>query len=249
SSNSCIEPSLYAKLYLNDWTHETYVRVLFTCLYTLIFVVALTGNLLVIISVCTRKNLQSVRNTFIVSLSLSDLTVCLTSLPITPVYSFMKIWILGKAMCHFLPLIQGMSVSISSFTLTSIAIDRYILIVHPTKPPISMPYAISMILFTWLVAASLCAPLSYFSVYEYKEDNPSMVPSAPDFCGYFCFEKWPSDDAKRIYGTSVLIVQFLIPLLIISFSYANIYLKLKTSINAKRRKSLYARNVEYQQQY
>uniref|UniRef100_A0A915KCG3 Uncharacterized protein n=1 Tax=Romanomermis culicivorax TaxID=13658 RepID=A0A915KCG3_ROMCU len=25
SSNSCIEPSLYAKLYLNDWTHETYV--------------------------------------------------------------------------------------------------------------------------------------------------------------------------------------------------------------------------------
>uniref|UniRef100_A0A915KAK1 G-protein coupled receptors family 1 profile domain-containing protein n=1 Tax=Romanomermis culicivorax TaxID=13658 RepID=A0A915KAK1_ROMCU len=114
---------------------------------------------------------------------------------------------------------------------------------------LGMPYAISMILFTWLVAASLCAPLSYFSVYEYKEDNPSMVPSAPDFCGYFCFEKWPSDDAKRIYGTSVLIVQFLIPLLIISFSYANIYLKLKTSINAKRRKSLYARNVEYQQQY
>ncbi|CAB3400154.1 unnamed protein product [Caenorhabditis bovis] len=105
----------------------------FSIIYTFFITLGVFGNLLVVISVCKHKSLQSVRNIFIVSLSCSDIVVSIVSGSVTPITAFSKIWLFGVHLCHLLPLIQGTSLCFSTLTLTAISIDRFILIVYPTK--------------------------------------------------------------------------------------------------------------------
>ncbi len=144
----------------NDWTVQLGVRLTVVFLYCFTFLAGLTGNFCVIISVARNRNLQSVRNMFIVSLSCSDIAVCFISGIITPASGLVKNWHFGTAMCHIVPLFQAMSICISAFTLTAIAIDRYILIIHPTKRPIQRNHAIAMICVIWVLATAIGTPMS-----------------------------------------------------------------------------------------
>lgn len=48
-----------------------------------------------------------------------------------------------------------------------------------------------------------------------------------NYCGKFCTEEWGSDqNGRRVYGSIMLSVQFLVPLVIITFCYTAISLKL-----------------------
>lgn len=70
------------------------------------FRVGVLGNLLVILSVIQYKSLQSVRNLFIVSLSVTDIIILIVSGTITPITAFNKVWIFGELLCYFVPLLQ-----------------------------------------------------------------------------------------------------------------------------------------------
>jgi hypothetical protein len=52
------------------------------------------------------RHMRSVQNIFILNLALSDVIVCLLSLPFTPVTNIYKVWLFGAAICHLLPLVQ-----------------------------------------------------------------------------------------------------------------------------------------------
>ncbi len=54
-----------------------------------------------------------------------------------------------------------MSICISTSTLTSIAIDRYILIIHPTKKPINKHQALIMIGGIWVLAIGIALPSTF----------------------------------------------------------------------------------------
>uniref|UniRef100_A0A0R3S597 G_PROTEIN_RECEP_F1_2 domain-containing protein n=1 Tax=Elaeophora elaphi TaxID=1147741 RepID=A0A0R3S597_9BILA len=184
------------------------------------------GNTLVVLSVIRHKSLQSVRNLFIISLSITDIVISIVSGTITPITAFNKVWIFGELLCYLVPFIQGASLCFSTLTLTAIAIDRYILIIFPTKRPIQKLQAVKMIGLDFTLAAAISLPMFIKqSFVEY--DN---------FCGQFCTEDWGSSDAGRsIYGTIVFIFQFVAPLTVISFCYTMISLRLtKTSFFKKQ---------------
>lgn len=63
--------------------------------YSLIFVIGITGNLLVVYVVVRKKSMQSVTNLFIMNLALSDILICLLAVPFTPI-SVLDHWVLGK---------------------------------------------------------------------------------------------------------------------------------------------------------
>lgn len=242
-STVCMDPVEYAATFLNDRTSEPLIRMAFGLAYAIIFVLGIGGNSLVILSVYKNKTLQSVRNTFIVSLSCSDIAVCLTSVLITPITTMAKQWLFGDAMCYLFPLFQGMSICISTFTLMAIAVDRYILIIHPTKPPIRLEHAVCMIVGIWLSAASVSVPMAVYS-YPYEltsSSSSSVIDFATNqtngtkytFCGSFCDEQWPSTNSRQLYGTAVLVLQFLIPLTVIGYSYSAICFKLTHSVAHK----------------
>ncbi|VDP04435.1 unnamed protein product [Soboliphyme baturini] len=210
--NECINFALYARDAYGDFT------TVFGAMYASIFFVGITGNICVILSVARNPALQSVRNLFIVSLSCSDIVVCLTSVPITPIAIVVKNWIFGVPMCYIFPLFQCMSILISTFTLMAIAVDRYILIIHPTKQPLQKRHAVAMIVGIWTCS------------YELKAD----VSNDTRYCGVFCGEDWSSNSGRMVYGSIVLILQFVIPLIVITFCYTRISLKVSNGLAVRR---------------
>lgn len=204
------------------------------------------GNLLVIISVYRHRSLQSVRNIFIVSLSCSDIVVSIVSGTITPITGFSKIWLFGASLCKLVPLIQvpkythsctpetkrttlnlfkGASLCFSTFTLTAISIDRFILIIFPTGFSVQKRCALLVIGVNIGVAVAISAPMFFMQ----------KLISYNQFCGRFCSEDWGDNYAGRsFYGTLVLLLQFGVPFIVITFSYSMISLKLSKGMLVSR---------------
>lgn len=68
-------------------------------LYSITFVVGLTGNSLVCFAVWRNKTMRTVTNIFIVNLAVGDLTVILLCLTPTLVVDVSETWFLGYVMC------------------------------------------------------------------------------------------------------------------------------------------------------
>nr|CAD2198289.1 unnamed protein product [Meloidogyne enterolobii] len=197
----------------------------FAFLYSAIVLTSLLGNLLVILSVCQYRSLQSVRNLFIVSLSVSDIVISVVSGTITPIVAFTKIWPFGQLLCKWVPVIQGVSLCFSTLTLTSISVDRFLLIVTPLKPSIQKCCACRIVALNCAIALAISIPILF---------NQTMV-DWPPFCGQFCTEDWSNSSIQRsLYGTFVLFTQFVFPFLIITSCYVMISIKINSGMRTKR---------------
>ncbi|TKR80449.1 hypothetical protein L596_014523 [Steinernema carpocapsae] len=216
--------------YRHDLTTRPAVMALFALLYTVIIVVGFVGNTCVILAISRTKSLQSVPNLFILSLSCSDVVVSCTSATITPITAFKKIWIFGSMLCSFAPFIAGISLCFSTFTLTAISIDRFMLIRFPMKKPLSKVQALLIIFMICTLASCLSMPIMV----------KQTLKSYGSFCGRFCVEDWGEDQgSRRAYGTVMVFVQFIVPLTIICISYTAISLRLDQSILLKKKRNDY----------
>uniref|UniRef100_A0AC35GUI6 G-protein coupled receptors family 1 profile domain-containing protein n=1 Tax=Panagrolaimus sp. PS1159 TaxID=55785 RepID=A0AC35GUI6_9BILA len=101
---------------VGDWTLRLDVQIIYSFIYGLIFVVGICGNGLLIGTMVIRKRI-TVANVFLINLAISDLLLCITALPITPVLAFVKTWQFGSAMCKLVPLCQGISGRILFFVI------------------------------------------------------------------------------------------------------------------------------------
>jgi hypothetical protein len=82
-----------------------YVFVVVTVIYVVVFVLGTLGNVLVIVVVCTLKDMRTPTNVFLVNLSVADLLVLLVCMPSALVeFHAREIWLLGAAMCEYLNL-------------------------------------------------------------------------------------------------------------------------------------------------
>ncbi len=229
-SDNCIDIRELYKNKTNDWTGYAPAVYAFGTLYSLVLAAGVMGNLCVILSVLRNDHLRSVRNFFLVNLSCSDTVVCMTSVILTPVTAFLKNWIFGKILCYVVPMFQCMSICISTFTLTCIAIDRYLLICRPERKPITSSGAFIMISLVWLISIGITIPLVAHM----------RIMIIPDVCGVFCSENWSSELARIAYGTVILIVQFLLPFSIMGYCYNRICARLNRGILVRRASSLSA---------
>lgn len=70
-------------------------------------------------------------------------------------------WDLPKFLCPFCPFVQILSVNVSIFTLTAIAIDRHKAILNPLRAKSSKHASKIVIAVIWVVAFILSLPISY----------------------------------------------------------------------------------------
>jgi neuropeptide Y receptor len=170
-----------------DPTNSTLAIIIFTIVYTHLFLLGIVGNVAVMYLTMRHRSLQTVQNIFILNLAAADVIVCLLSLPFTPVTSVFKVWLFGKPICHLLPLIQGVGVFISTFSLSAIAIDRYVLVVRPHTHPLNVRGAFVVAAVLWALSAIFTLPYAfYMDLQQYA-----------NVCGVFCTEIWPNANARR----------------------------------------------------
>nr|7DDZ_A Chain A, Human Neuropeptide Y Y2 Receptor fusion protein [synthetic construct] len=211
---------------LIDSTKLIEVQVVLILAYCSIILLGVIGNSLVIHVVIKFKSMRTVTNFFIANLAVADLLVNTLCLPFTLTYTLMGEWKMGPVLCHLVPYAQGLAVQVSTITLTVIALDRYRCIVYHLESKISKRISFLIIGLAWGISALLASPLAIFREY-------SLIEIIPDFEIVACTEKWPGEE-KSIYGTvyslSSLLILYVLPLGIISFSYTRIWSKLKNHV-------------------
>ncbi|XP_028313236.1 neuropeptide Y receptor Y8b [Gouania willdenowi] len=193
--------------------------------YSTVMAVGLIGNSCLVYVITRNREMQNVTNIFIVNLSCSDILMCIICLPVTIIYTLMDRWVLGDILCKLTPFIQCISVTVSIFSLVLIAMERYQLIVHPTgwKPLVGQSYFAVAI--TWMVASLISVPFLSYSVLTLPFQNLSLPLAVNDHL--VCMELWPTVQERRAYTTSLLIFQYILPLVLILVCYLHVYLRLR----------------------
>lgn len=121
----------------DGFSHEAYILKLGPWMYdiigTLLICVWIIGffiNLVIIYSFATNKNLRTADTCLIVGLAFSDIGQAIFGIPLVIVSSFQKKWIFGMMICQFYAFLT-ITLGITQITtLTSIATERYYIIVH-----------------------------------------------------------------------------------------------------------------------
>ncbi|KAI6227784.1 7TM GPCR domain containing protein [Aphelenchoides fujianensis] len=188
----------------NKQKNHASVQAFFAVVYTLIFCLGVIGNGGVVAAVVQNKRLRSARNIFLLN---SDSTRC-------PKSGFF-----GSVMCRLMPLSTSCAVFVTSWSLTMIAIDKWVHIIDPTREAFSCPLAAFATMLIWLICSLVNIPyLLSFELVDGSYYTAGMKNATP-FCGQFCDEINWQGEMRRLYGSTVMLFQFVIPLAIITFCY------------------------------
>ncbi|KAG7463412.1 hypothetical protein MATL_G00176280 [Megalops atlanticus] len=187
------------------------VRIL---LYSLIFLLSVFGNLLIIVVLIANKRMRTVTNSFLLSLAVSDLMMAIFCMPFTLIPNLLEDFIFGAPMCKIVAYFMGISVSISTFSLVAIAIERYSAICNPLKSRAwqTRSHAYRVIAATWILSFIIMTPYPIFStlVTFVKPDKSA---------GHMCRLEWPASQVEQSWYILLLFVLFFIPGVVMIIAY------------------------------
>jgi len=147
------------------------------------------GNLLVVTAAIRQKTLRNPRNAFIINLAVSDIFLCLVTMPLTLVEIVNDHWPLGDSVvsCKVAGGFQAVSVFVSTISITAIALDRYQLIVYPEKDLLKRIGATAVLFFIWFLGFLLASPIFMVRTIKHHDLNspkrPANVENHPYYSG------------------------------------------------------------------
>ncbi|XP_015278828.1 PREDICTED: probable G-protein coupled receptor 83 [Gekko japonicus] len=189
--------------------------------YSVIICISLFGNLVVCHVVAKNKRMHSATSLFIVNLALADIMITILNTPFTLVRFVSSTWVFGKLMCHISRFVQYCSVHVSVLTLAAIALDRHQVIMHPLKPRMSIVKGGICIIIIWVMASCFSLPHAiYQKLIWFPNGNRTIrmacLPSFPP----------PTDLFWKYLDLTTFVLLYLLPLLVISITYAMVAKKL-----------------------
>ncbi|KAJ8008055.1 hypothetical protein DPEC_G00100800 [Dallia pectoralis] len=194
-------------------------------LYSLIFLVSVLGNSLIIGVLVRNRRMRTVTNLFLLSLAASDLMLCLFCMPFTLIPNLMRDFVFGSGICKVAMYFMGVSVSVSTFNLVAISLERYGAICNPltSRTWQTKSHAAKVISATWLASFLLMLPYPISStLVPFTRINNST--------GNMCRLVWPSDVIQQSWYVSLLLLLFLVPGIVMMTAYGLISLELYRGI-------------------
>ena len=220
------------RLIMSQWTQDWFdqqTEIIIIAVFTLMIVFGALGNGLVCTVVIKNAHMRTPRNIFIINLAISDLTLCLFTQPLN-LYRLLNVqWHLGAFMCKFSAMLQGTNVFVSTISITAIALDRFQVIVYPTKDSMKKLGGAAALITIWVISLLMSSPLLIFSVYY--EINP--LPEI-DFYQYRCGEDLTLRAEKAAYSVASMVVQYILPIITVTVAHARICNKLKYRMANRR---------------
>ncbi|GFG31924.1 hypothetical protein Cfor_08080 [Coptotermes formosanus] len=194
--------------------------------YSVLIIVGAAGNSLVVCAVARKPAMRTARNMFIVNLAVSDLLLCLITMPLTLVEILTKYWPLGRYpfLCKMLGTLQATSIFVSTISITAIALDRYQVIVYPTRESLQKVGAVIILSCIWVSAIILASPMFFWRTLKHHDIHlPSL---GLEYVAY-CLEEWPVEHGRAYYSLFSLVVQYVLPIITVSVAYSRICRKLR----------------------
>uniref|UniRef100_G3Q1A5 Neuromedin-K receptor n=1 Tax=Gasterosteus aculeatus aculeatus TaxID=481459 RepID=G3Q1A5_GASAC len=181
---------------------------LWSVAYSSVMAVAVFGNLIVIWIILAHKRMRTVTNYFLLNLAFSEASMAALNTLINFIYATHGDWYFGKAYCKFHNFFPVTSVFASIYSMTAIAVDRYMAIIHPLKPRLSAKATTGVIVCIWSLAVVLAFPLCYFST---TQTLPRRT---------VCYVAWPRmADDPFMYHTIVTVLVYVLPLVVMAINY------------------------------
>ncbi|KAJ8048594.1 Rhodopsin, GQ-coupled [Holothuria leucospilota] len=202
--------------------------------FTIITVAGILGNLLVIIAVAVSKELRNMTNVFIVNLAIADFLFSIL-MPLHIYSIFGEYQPFFDKMCFVCLAGKHSTFGVSIWTLASIALNRYVLILSPFKyyKRIFQKKVVALwIIFLWAypMAVVLMLPL-VFEIGEHTFDHTQHLCRSP-----INLETTETYDTLEIYSVVT------VPLITIFVCYIGIYIKVSRHNRMMRKHSLHSRS-------
>ncbi|XP_033125514.1 probable G-protein coupled receptor 83 isoform X2 [Anneissia japonica] len=189
------------------------VRIAINTAFFVLIVISLFGNTLVCLVMMRSSQVRSVTNFFLANQAFSDILMTLFNIPLVLTRDLSDDWPYGRWMCYLTDYIIQVSIFVSSFTLTVIAIDRHQVIVHPLRPRMDIMSACLISFIIWALSLILSLPSAMFRKLHRWETTLQS--------GYKCIASYPepSDFYRKLFVIISITLRYVIPMIIIIIAY------------------------------
>ncbi|XP_029433118.1 C-X-C chemokine receptor type 3 [Rhinatrema bivittatum] len=224
TDNCCLPPCTM-------YTIQTFEKVFLPIFYTLVFLLGLSGNLLVIAVMLTYKHTLAGTDTFILHLAIADILLVLT-LPFWAVQAVSG-WIFGDVLCKIIGSVFKINFYSSIFLLVCISFDRYLSIVHAVQ--MYKKHKIYLVHVSCLAVWSFCFLLSIPDLVLLQ------VMSEDRYNTTECLHNFSSTTAhywKAVWRFLFHVVGFLLPLCAMGYCYVMIIRTLLRSQGFQKHKAI-----------
>ncbi|XP_010901015.1 tachykinin receptor 1a [Esox lucius] len=204
----------------NQFVQPIWRIVLWAFAYSCMVTVSLVGNIVVIWIIMAHKRMRTVTNYFLLNLAFAEASMSAFNTVINFVYSVHNEWYFGLMYCRFHNFFPVAAVFASIYSMTAIAVDRYMAIIHPLQQRMSSTETKVIVGVIWVLALLLAFPQYYYSV---TEELPGRI---------ICHIEWPEYtgcDYKIMYYVCVTVLIYFLPLLVMGCAYLVVGLTLWAS--------------------
>ncbi|MGH0138764.1 UNVERIFIED_CONTAM: hypothetical protein FKN15_015861 [Acipenser sinensis] len=202
------------------FTARVFIGVALVC----IMLVCGVGNVLFIFTLVRYRKLRKVTNLLIANLAVSDLIVAVVCCPFEMDYYVIRelSWSYGQLLCSAVNYLRTVSLYVSTNALLAIAVDRYLVIVYPLKPRMTLQTACCVLAGVWLFSLLVALPSAYFTT----QTMFGSFQEAPGVTNHkiYCVQIWTADKALlyKSYFLFLFAVEFLLPVGAMSCCYIRI---------------------------
>ncbi|KAM4578475.1 tachykinin receptor 1a [Fundulus diaphanus] len=196
--------------YWNQFVQPVWRIVLWATAYSCIVVVSVVGNVTVIWIIMAHKRMRTVTNYFLLNLAFAEASMSAFNTVVNFAYAVHNEWYFGLDYCRFHNFFPIAAVFASIYSMTAIALDRYMAIIHPLQQRMSSTETKVVVGVIWVLALLLAFPQYYYST---TDQLPGRV---------VCYIEWPdytTFDFKKMYHVCVTILIYFLPLLVMGCAY------------------------------
>lgn len=183
--------------------------------FSVIIFASLIGNTLVLKAVLGLSTRYKPFTYYLVANLAAAEIISSLCIPFIMVYHEMSSWIFGQFACKLLIPLQVMAVFVVTGDMAVIAVYRYRVMATPLKKKVKRSVMAAVIGGIWLVALALSLPLFLTRILV-------ELPSGQKYC----LSKFPASD-RKIYTVLRFALSFILPYLVMVWSYGAVALKLK----------------------
>ncbi|XP_034286508.1 substance-P receptor-like [Pantherophis guttatus] len=204
----------------NPFVQPGWQVALWASAYALVVLVSVVGNLVVMWVVLAHRRMRTVTNYLLVNLAFAEAAMAAFNTLVNFTYAVHNAWYYGRAYCRFQNFFPVAAVFASIYSMTAIAADRYMAIIHPLQPRLSAAATKVVICVIWLLASLLSFPQGYYST---TAELPERV---------ICFVDWPQNQTQVsaiTYQVCMTILAYVLPLIVIGYAYIMVSITLWAS--------------------
>ncbi|XP_078079812.1 substance-K receptor [Mustelus asterias] len=204
----------------NKFAQPAWQVCLWAIAYSVIVLTAVCGNVIVIWIVLAHRKMRTVTNYFLLNLAVGDTAMAAFNTTFNFIYAAHNDWYFGLHYCRFQNLVPITAVFASIYSMTAIALDRYIAIIHPLKPRLSSSSTKIVVGVIWLLALALAFPQCFYAHIVQVESR------------VICEVDWPGDvggQHQLTYQLVVIALTYLMPLMVMGVTYTKVGITLWAS--------------------